>query len=50
MNVNWFASLAEAQGLLEAWRQGYNESRPHVALNDPTPAKHARRIKEMGPG
>ena len=49
LNVNWFASLAEAQGLLEAWRQDYNESRPHSALNDLTPAEYARKIKEMGP-
>jgi putative transposase len=49
LNVNWFTSLAEAQGLLEAWRQDYNESRPHIALNDLTPATYARRIKEMGP-
>ncbi|WP_163311843.1 integrase core domain-containing protein, partial [Enterobacter cloacae] len=47
LNVNWFASLAEAQELLEAWRQDYNESRPHSALNDLTPAEYARRIKEM---
>jgi putative transposase len=49
LNVNWFASLAEAQGLLEAWRRDYNENRPHSALNDLTPAEYARRIKEMGP-
>ncbi len=49
LNVSWFASLAEAQGLLEAWRQDYNESRPHSALNDLTPAEHARRIKEIRP-
>ncbi|TDP11180.1 transposase [Roseateles asaccharophilus] len=49
LNVNWFASLAEAQGLQEAWRQDYNESRPHSALSELTPAEYARRIKEMGP-
>lgn len=49
LNVNWFASLVEEQGLLEAWRQDYNESRPHSTLNDLTPAEYARRFKEMGP-
>jgi len=39
LNVKWFASLVEAQGLLEAWRQDYNKSRPHSALNDLTPAE-----------
>lgn len=49
LNVNWFASLAEAQGLLESLRQDYNESRPHSAPNDLTPAEYAPRIKELGP-
>lgn len=31
LNVNWLASLVEAQGLLEAWRQDYNESRPQCS-------------------
>lgn len=41
LNVNWFASLAEAQKLGEAWRRDYNESRPHMAHNGKTPAKFA---------
>ena len=49
LNVHWFASLAEARSTLEAWRQDYNESRPHSALNELAPAEYARRIKEMGP-
>ena len=47
LNVNWFASLATAQGLLDAWRQDYNESRPRSALNDRTQAEYARKINEM---
>lgn len=35
LNLNWFASLAEAQGLLEAWRLDCNS-----ALNDLTPAQY----------
>lgn len=49
LNVNWFALLAEAQGLLEAWRQDYNERRPHNALNGLTLTEEACRIKEMRP-
>ena len=41
LNVNWFASLAEAQRLLEAWRRNYNETRPHMAHNGKTPAEFA---------
>lgn len=48
LNVNRFTSLIEAQRLLEAWRQDYNESRPHSALNDLTPAEYARKIKAIG--
>uniref|UniRef100_UPI0035B4C2C7 integrase core domain-containing protein n=1 Tax=Aquabacterium sp. TaxID=1872578 RepID=UPI0035B4C2C7 len=49
LNLNWFASLTEAQQLLEAWRRDYNESRPHSALEYLTPAEYARKIKELEP-
>jgi putative transposase len=49
LNVHWFESLAEAKTVLEAWRRDYNESRPHSALSELTPAEYARRIKEMEP-
>ena len=41
LNVNWFASLAEAQRLVEAWRRDYNETRPHMTHNGKTPAEFA---------
>ena len=47
--MHWFDSLAEARRVLEAWRRDYNESRPHSALNELTPAEYARKIKEMEP-
>ncbi|MBY8978376.1 transposase [Rhodobacteraceae bacterium NNCM2] len=37
LNVSWFASLAEAQRLIETWRRDYNECRPHMAHNGRTP-------------
>jgi putative transposase len=46
LNENWFCSLAEARGTIEAWRQDYNQCRPHSALGYRTPeefAKTARR-------
>jgi putative transposase len=42
LNVHWFASLAEARTVVEAWRRDYNESRPHTALGNLTPAAFAR--------
>jgi putative transposase len=44
LNVHWFASLAEARVVVEAWRRDYNESRPHMALGNRTPAAFAREI------
>ena len=32
LNAHWFLSLADAQAKIGAWRQDYNESRPHSAL------------------
>ncbi len=39
LNIHWFETLAEAQRLIEAWRIDYNESRPHMALGNKTPAE-----------
>jgi len=41
LNVHWFETPAEAKQLIEAWRQEYNESRPHRALKDRTPSEFA---------
>lgn len=46
LNVHWFESLPEAQARIEAWRREYNESRPHRALQDQTPAEFAKRAAE----
>lgn len=37
LNGHVFASVAEAQVVLDAWRHDYNEVRPHSALQDRTP-------------
>ena len=37
LNVHQFASLAEAQAILEVWRCDYNQQRPHSSLGDLTP-------------
>ena len=41
LNVHWFETLVEAKQLIEAWRQEYNESRPHASLGDRTPSEFA---------
>jgi len=33
LNLEWFDSLKEAQVVIEAWRDHYNQERPHSALN-----------------
>jgi putative transposase len=39
LNSHIFASVAEAQVVLDAWRDDYNAVRPHRALKDQTPAE-----------
>ena len=44
LNIHWFMDLKEARQLIEAWRQEYNESRPHASLDDRTPSEFASQI------
>jgi putative transposase len=41
LNRELFYSLAEAQDLIETWRQHFNQVRPHSALGDQPPAPAA---------
>jgi putative transposase len=43
LNVNWFLSLDDARGKIEAWRRHYYESRPHSALGDVAPSEFASK-------
>lgn len=43
LNQHWFLSLHDARSKIEDWRQMYNESRPHGALDWLTPAEFARQ-------
>jgi putative transposase len=45
---HWFASLAEAARLIEAWRQHYNRERRHSALGYEPPERFARRLGALG--
>lgn len=41
VNAHWFTTLGDAKQVIEAWRQEYNESRPHRALGERTPNEFA---------
>lgn len=47
LNEHWFTSLAHARAVIAAWRQDYNEARPHSALNYQPPAEFAARIEQQ---
>ena len=49
LNVHWFESLADAKAIVEGWRRDYNESRPHSALMDLTPAEFIRQQRVSRP-
>jgi putative transposase len=46
LNAHWFLSLEDARRKIDEWRQYYNETRPHSALQWATPAEFARRARE----
>jgi len=37
INAHWFLTLADAREKLEAWRNYYNEERPHGAIGNKPP-------------
>lgn len=41
LNTHVFASLEEVRARLQAWRQDYNQVRPHSALGDLAPEEFA---------
>ena len=47
LNTNWFASLAEARSVLDAWRRDYNEERPHSSLGNLAPSEFAATDRAM---
>ncbi len=44
LNQNWFLSLEDAREKVADWRQEYNSSRPHGALNNLAPVEFAEAI------
>ena len=43
LNQHWFRSIEEATEIIEAWRDHYNNERPHSSLNYMTPVAFANR-------
>jgi len=40
LSQHWFRSLKEAHGILEAWKDEYNDDRPHGSLRQMPPARY----------
>ena len=40
LSQHWFTGLEDAQRTLDAWREDYNNTRPHRSLANQSPAKH----------
>ncbi len=43
LNLQWSKTLEEAKAIIEGWRRDHNESRPHSALNNLSPAEFVFR-------
>ena len=46
LNLHGFDDLTDAQTQLQAWRQGYNETRPHRSPNELSPLEYKARWAE----
>lgn len=50
MNASWFENLWDARGKISAWRQEYNQVRPHSSLGYRTPEEFEREVAANGCG
>jgi len=48
LSEHWFATVAEAQAVIEDWRLDYNQVRPHSALGNVPPTTFAEDQKRAG--
>jgi putative transposase len=48
LNQFWFVNWAEARERIEAWREDYNQQRPHSSLGYQTPAEFAAPAAARG--
>jgi putative transposase len=49
LSTHWFLSLEDAKNKIEAWRQEYNESRPHMSLRYMTPQEYSMVMTKNKP-
>ena len=49
LNASWFGNLFEARLKIAAWKEEYNEERPHSSLGNLPPSVFARRIAALRP-
>ena len=49
LNAELFSDLLDARTKLAAWRQDYNEHRPHGSIGNLTPVEFARSVRMDGP-
>jgi putative transposase len=49
LSLEWFRSRAEAKVLIEAWRQHFNEVRPHSSLGYLTPNEFVAQLANAAP-
>jgi putative transposase len=45
LNVSWFQNLFDARHKIAAWREDYNEQRPHSSLGYKTPREFATELR-----
>ena len=44
LNQDWFTDLDDAQAAMAAWKQDYNESRPHTSLGGLAPQEYVAQL------
>jgi len=47
LNASWFGNLFEARAKIGAWKEEYNEERPHSSLGYLAPREFARRVAAL---
>jgi len=47
LNASWFGNLFEARAKIAAWKEEYNEERPHSSLGYLAPREFARRVAAL---
>ncbi len=47
LNASWFANLFDARAKIGAWKEEYNEERPHSSLGYVAPGVFARRVAAL---